>query len=74
MGKTNRRKKLEKKAGGDLRIRDLERELLRPRSWPPQNPKAATARFLLVKELARLKNVKIKEIKRWLEENYASDR
>ena len=54
------------------RIGELERELLIPGSWPPSNPKAAQARWYLVQELARLKGVKIKEIKKWLEATYPS--
>lgn len=55
---------------GAKRIQELERKLLAPGTWPPSNPKAATARWQLVVELANLKGVPVKVIKKWLEENY----
>lgn len=54
------------------RVQVLERELLTPGSWPPSNPKLATARWLKVQELAHLKGVSVGTIKNWLEENYPS--
>jgi hypothetical protein len=58
--------------GQQKRIAQIERELLLPGTWPPSNPKLATARWHLVQELARLRGVKVKEIKAWLEEHYPS--
>ncbi|MDB4278605.1 hypothetical protein N9917_03255 [Deltaproteobacteria bacterium] len=59
-----------KSTGQQKRIAQIERELLRPGSWPTGNPKAATARWQLVSELAHLRGVKVKVIKTWLEKTY----
>lgn len=50
----------------EKRIRQIEQQLRT--GWPVSNPKAAQARWLLIKELAQLKDVPVKDIKRALKE------
>ena len=60
-----------KSKGQQKRIAQIEQELLRPGSWPPSNPKIATARWQLVSELAHLRGVGVKVIKEWLVKTYS---
>jgi hypothetical protein len=46
------------------RVVELERQLAT--GWPPPNPKAATARFLLVREYAERTGQRVQDIKKKL--------
>jgi len=48
--------------------RILQIEALLKKGWPPQNPDIAYDRWLLIKELAHLKDIPVKEIKKALKE------
>lgn len=48
----------------DSRVAALERELAT--GWPPPNPKAATARWLLVREYAQLTGQRVQDVKKKL--------